>query len=89
MPRLIEAAAGAVHDYLPHFIAKPTKEDEAIARCAILQMIAPQKTDDDFLNVVFAHRCHRRAAKKFLTCVGGDGLLVLTGATLEALNGQV
>lgn len=84
---VIDAAAAAVRDYLPSYIAKPTKEDEAIARCAILQMIAPKETTPEFLEVAYNSRFHKRATKRFLERVGGDGIIVLTGATLEALDG--
>lgn len=84
---VIDAAAAAVRDYLPYFIERPTKHDEAIARCTILQMIAPKETTPDFLEVVYNHRFHKRATKRFLERVGSHGILVLTGATLEAMDG--
>ena len=84
---VLDSAAAAVRDYLPSFIPKPTKQDEAIARCTILQMIAPEQATPDFLEVVYNHRFHRRAAKRFLERVGSHGIIVLTGATLENLDG--
>ncbi len=84
-----DAADAAVHDLLWHFIDNPNVEDTAIARCTVLQMIAPAETDADFLDVAYRHPTHWRATRKFLKQVGGDGILVLTGAALERMNASV
>ena len=79
-----DAASAAVQDYLDLFIPRPTVEDEAIARCAIMSMIAPNQAPD--LDELHAHKMHRGAVKRFVRRVGGDGLFLLTGVALEEMG---
>ena len=81
---IIDAANCAVDKYLTTFLPDPNREDRSIARCAILQMVAPGETSPDFLTVALIY--HNRATQRFLDLVGGDGLFVLVGATLEECN---